>query len=205
MSPEVIWTTIVLIGLLVLYYRQVYSDHIVFGGHFMEQEQDGKTTLLLRTLAKKPISDVLPKNIFFRGALMYAIWQRCSENQPFIIMSEKDMGVLMPAITNVISELSQGGIIDRMRERPTTSVQMYFAVTFEKHGWVLSRKIRVIILTEKQLQRLVDQGTDGLHVQSPHHEARKRTLALIAKKWSEENRSQPDMRLVHPVELTCSE
>lgn len=185
---------------MLLYRKRQFLDHITYSCNTLLCEDD-TYTLQIRTPEVLPVSDLLPVNTVFSLKLLLAI-RRCTSDNPFIIMSDRDMDVLQPCIINGLSRIFAEGIMANAQGRVVEKTIFLIAITFEKYGAIRSRKIRVMIATANQLQQISKQEFRGaVRFEEEHHSDRMRTLYAMAERYQlERSNNFSGPRIIREVE-----
>lgn len=184
------------------YRTRRFTDQITVSNNYFEENDEGELILRIRNSQMLPLSDVLPENAHFKLALWRAI-RRCTLDDPFIQMSYSDMDILQPSVINAISAISASGIFARSVGRIVPSEYLYLAVTFEKDGQMKNQKIRVMLDSEGELERLSKSNFRArVRFERSHHAYRLVTLQKMAHKLEQEKRlSDDDYKIIRRVEV----
>ena len=189
---------------LFLYRQKRFLDHITYSANMLRPSGD-RIELLIRTIQVLPKDDLLPTNPMFKWKLFWAIFWRCTEEDMFIRMDPDAMDVIQPAIINGLSAVYGVDYLAQMAGRKVETKRFFIAITCEKFGGIKSQKIRVIVVSENLLRRIILGGgldENLIDFERSHHRDRLTTLHRMALEWKREQALSPDaMRVVRPVEV----
>jgi hypothetical protein len=180
----------------ILYFRKSFNDQIIYSGNRLVETTDGGLTLELRTFRMIPAVDVLPSNLAFKLNLFWSLfWLR--KDNPFVMMSLRDMNVLQPRVINGLSENYATGLMAWQTGAPVTARKLLIAVSYEKHPGANSRTIRVIVSTEYELRLMLDpEVRRGVTFERVYQQDRMDTLLQMARHWQREQKLSPDAKRI---------
>jgi len=195
-APLALGTILVVV---ILYLTKSFNDHVTYTGNRIIKTAEG-WEIELRTFLELPLGDLLPANPAFRLKLFKAFLQT-KKNDPFLLMKEQDMDVLQPKLINGFSMLFPEGVAAWQDGRAVIRDTYLLAVSYEKHDGMKSRKLRVIVATETELERILDPEVfSNLSFERQHQWNRGLTLRKMAEHWKEEQELPFDsLRIVRPV------
>ncbi len=195
-APFAIATILIVV---ILYLTKSFNDHVTYTANRIVKTAGG-WELHLRTFLELPLGDLLPANPAFRLKLMKA-FLFTKKSDPFLCMAEADMDVLQPKLINGFSMQYPDGVAAWQSGRSVIVDTYLLAVSYEKHDGIKSRKIRVIVATEAELERILDPEVHSkLSFERAHQWNRYLTLKKMAEHWKREQDLPLDsFRIVRPV------
>lgn len=137
-------------------------------------------TLLIRTLAEKPLAQVFPNAVAIANILQ-AI-KKTTETNPIVPLSEEDFWPVLNCILNVISEQFGAGYLRKDLGYPLKSDQYLICLTCERSPQIRTNKIRAMVVKKSALLDLPQQAP---RYEQPSHHIRFRTLRQLAELYQE--------------------
>ena len=137
-------------------------------------------TLQLRTLLEASTTQVW-LNDYGVGLVVRAA-ERTRIDQPFIVLNDPaDMAFVKRAALNVLSEKFAGAFLAASLDLPVKTALYHFAITFENHPDMRTRKFRVLLVEAQSLIALFGPGAPQPAILEPLHADRLRVLQVMAK------------------------
>lgn len=201
-TPQYVWDFSALLGPLllaaigsVLYYlyrqwkysQRDFMDQITFSFDDFSETDEGRSLLNLWTFG-----NYFARNVFIGShdvllQKVQAAAQKTTTDDVFVRLPEEDMRHMNKAVLNTIASASQPGLLARMNGQETEQVRVLMAVTCEPDETVEQRKIRVIMATERDLERLLDdEFCKQVTYHSDRHADRLRTLRAMAEEYQKQ-------------------
>ncbi len=124
--------------------------------------------LEMRTLLETPTRAVWI-NDFGRAAVMRAA-QATTASQPFVkLKNPEDMASVKRAALNILSQMFAQAYLAEALGLPVATRTFYFAVTFERHATMRTRKFRVLIVERQELLDSFAPDAPAITVVERHH------------------------------------
>ena len=186
------------------YKKRRYLDQITYSINELHPQEDGTTLLRIRTVEVLPWSDLLPSNWYLNFKILMAI-RKCTLDQPFIILSRRDMDVFQPSLISGLSKQFADGILAEIAGLKVEHKDYVVAATFERYGGNATFKLRVMIVCERDLAKFEDLDlAKQVRFETAHHVERLRTLRKMAcrRKYELENTKIDDVRTMRVVQGT---
>lgn len=155
--------------------RKSFLGQVNFSLNFVENN-----TLLLRTLMEESATAVWLNDYGVKQVTAAA--EEVTLEQPFLVMTDdNDMDFIKRAVLNVLSERFAEAFVARSQGVPVNSATYVFGITFEKYADIRTRKLRVLLMEEKQLASLFGPEGKGMNlaVVNPLHQDRLRSLKVM--------------------------
>lgn len=152
-----------------------FTGHVNFSLNYVA---DG--VLQLRTLLETAASQVW-LNDYGVGLVLRAA-EKTRPDQPFIILNDPaDMEFVKRAALNIISQKFAGAFLAASLGLPAKTAFFHFAITFENHPDMRTRKFRILLVEAQSLIAQFGPTAPQPVLLDPYHADRVRVLQMMAK------------------------
>ncbi len=179
--------------------EQRYTQQVNFALN-IPVEEDGATTLLLRTLLEDSAANVWINPFGVSRVLKAARFT--TPEDPFLrIRDAQERDAVMIAVLNVLSERFSDAFIARAVGLPVKTDVFLYGLTWERYEGMKTQKLRVTIVKRADLESMFDSrsGAGELGVVEESHRPRIATLRRMFELWTSSDPESRDM--IREVEL----
>ncbi|KAL6071504.1 Transmembrane protein [Balamuthia mandrillaris] len=144
-------------------------------------------TLKFRTLFERSLYDMMFRNHAAVKVVANAA-AKTEVGKPFLMIAPEENWYVLNNILNEISSSCMMGFLQEDCGIPVKLEWYVFGLTCEKDEGVWNRKIRVMLISQRLLERIPDLPPPSL--ESAHHRVRWRTLQKMSDLWRAQNQDE---------------
>lgn len=190
------------LGIIIVYLRRRidwkrkrFANQVNFSLNYVADNK-----LVMRTLLETTASAVWVNEYGVR--MVAAAAARTRADQPFIVLKHpEDMKFVKRAALNVLSERFSDAFLGYVMGAPVQKSGFIFAVTFENHPDMRTRKFRVLLVEEQRLETMFGPNATELKLEEPYHRDRVRVLQMMARLAAQPVPQVEDAEVLGRVEL----